>query len=435
MSDTRPSPRTIGYLLKRYPRLSETFILNEIRALERLGVTLHIFSLLQPEPAPRHPTLKEVQAHVTYLPEHLVQKIAAVAAAHTAMVRAHPWRYLRTIAVTLWWSRRVWRLFSVWKQFLRAGFIADQCRRAGIEHLHAHFANTPAAVAQLASVMSGIPYSFTTHAKDLYLTRKKVLRKRIGSATFVATCTRYNVDYLRTLLPENEQHKVHLIYHGIDFLAFESDTDHESCCDACSLILSVGRLVPKKGMADLIAACGVLQARGIEFRCDIVGQGPLSAALQAQIDSLGLQRSVRLLGAMAHDRLIQHYHHADVFALSPHITEDGDRDGIPNVLAEAMAAGLPVVTTSVSGIPELVEDGKTGLLVAAHDVDALADALQRLLSNHRLGQTLSSAARARLKQDFDCWETARALYALLPGAKVAHMAYATTSSRQLTDNT
>ncbi|MDE2088919.1 MAG: glycosyltransferase [Gammaproteobacteria bacterium] len=408
-------PRTLGYILKRYPRLSETFILNEIRALERLGVGLHIFSLLPPDPAPLHPALKEVRAPVTYLPERWREKIPAVVGAHAAMARVAPWRYLRATGLALWWSRRVWRVFSVWKQFLRAGYIADQCRRCDIRYLHAHFANAPAAVAELVSVMLGIPYSFTTHAKDLYLTPKRVLRHRVAAAAFIATCTRYNRDYLRGFLPEQDQDKVHLIYHGIDLCAFDSRPDQVRAGNSPALILSVGRLVPKKGMADLIAACGVLHGRGIEFRCEIVGAGPLRGALQAEIERRGLQGIVTLRGAMAHDRLIELYRRADVFALSPHVTEDGDRDGIPNVLAEAMAAGVPVVTTSVSGIPELIEDGRTGLLVEPRNPAALADALQRLLRDPALGRTLTAAARRRLEQEFDCWETARALRALFPG--------------------
>jgi len=186
--------------------------------------------------------------------------------------------------------------------------------------------------------------------------------------------------------------------------------------DAVPLILSVGRMVPKKGMGDLISACRLLMTRGVRFRCVIVGEGPLRGELESQIRELGLERLVTFLGAMAHDGLVSLYGQASVFALAPHITEDGDRDGIPNVLAEAMAAGIPVVSTSVSGIPELIEDGRTGVLVGPRDPEALADAVERLLRDPALRQKLVVAARRKIEDGFECWETAKALRTLLPAS-------------------
>ncbi|MDE2145544.1 MAG: glycosyltransferase family 4 protein [Burkholderiales bacterium] len=419
-------------MLKRYPRLSETFILNEMRALERLGTELAVFSLLRPEETLSHPAVQELRAPVTYLPPTWLAKAAAVAKGHAAMAAAAPLRYAHALALALGWAVRSGHPLAVGKQFLRAGYMALACRRQGIGHLHAHFANAPATVARLVSVMCDIPYSFTTHAKDLYLTPQRVLRRRIGTARFVLTCTRHNLEYLQSFLPAQDWPKVHLVYHGIDLAAFAAPEGAArnglaaaaaaggGCEGGCGcpestapLLLSVGRLVPKKGLDDLVAACALLKARGVRFRCAIVGAGPLRGELQAQIAALGLEGTVSLLGAMAHDRLIALYRQASVFALSPRVMEDGDRDGIPNVLAEAMASGLPVVSTRVSGIPELVEDGHTGLLVEPQDPAALAHAVQSLLADPKTRQHLAAAARRKMEDSFECWQTTRAVQSLL----------------------
>lgn len=419
-------PRTIGYLLKRYPRLSETFILNEMRALERLGTQLHVFSLLRPEETLSHPAVSELQAPVTYFPAAWAAKISTVAKAHVTMAWTEPLRYWHAVGLALWWSLCSRHPLSVWKQFLRSAYVALACRRQRIQHLHAHFANAPTLVASLVSVMCNIPYSFSTHAKDLYLTQQTVLRRRINSASFVLTCTRHNLEYLRSFLPQPQWHKIHLVYHGIDLAAFPVPVNDVKAITSTGegaplipivlsvpLILSVGRLVPKKGLHDLISACQLLKARGVKFRCAIVGEGPLRGELENQIGKIGMEGTISLLGAMAHDRLVALYGQASVFALSPQVMEDGDRDGIPNVLAEAMAAGLPVVSTCVSGIPELVEDGHTGLLVESRNPVALADAVERLLRDPKKSQSLAAAARRKMEDGFECWETTKAVQILL----------------------
>ncbi len=421
----RVEPRLIGYVLKRYPRLSETFILNEIRALERLGTELRIFSLMRVEGSLTHPTVREVQAPVTYFPARWFAMVLAALKAHAEMAAWAPSRYLHAILLALWWSVRSRRPLSVWKQFLRSAYVASGCRRHNIRHLHARFANAPATVARLAGVMCDLPYSFTTHAKDLYLTPRKVLRRRVASAKLVLTCTRHNLEYLRSFARSEDLGKIHLVYHGIDLAEFTPpQTASEPVANAgndedAPLILSVGRLVPKKGMADLLSALHLLSRRGVQFRSLIVGEGPLRGQLEAQIGDLGVGHRVTLLGAMAHDRLVRLYEQASLFVLAPHVAEDGDRDGIPNVLAEAMAAGVPVVSTSVSGIPELLEDGQTGLLVPPRDTEALANAIARLIEDAVLCRRLAVAGRRRIEGGFECWETAKALQKLLPAGAAA----------------
>jgi glycosyltransferase involved in cell wall biosynthesis len=405
--------RPVAYVMKRYPRLTETFILNEIRAMERMGAKINIFSLLPPEPPPHHPMVAQVQAPIHSPVATGFGKWTCLARAHGHMLASSPLRYAGAVSRAIVWSALSPTPLSVWKQFGRGAYIASTCRRSGILHIHAHFANAPAASARFANLMSGIPYSFTTHAKDLYLTPPHVIRKRARAATFVATCTDYNARYLRDLLGDDAD-KVHLVYHGIDLSQFSPRAEQSACTSTPpKLVLSVGRLVEKKGHDDLIAACAMLLRKGLDFRCMIVGEGPLRSALAAQIDELGLIGVVTLEGAMTHAELVALYRHADVFALAPRITDDGDRDGIPNVIAEAMATGVPVVSTDVSGIPELVVHEQTGLLAQPSNPVSFANALERLLVDPKEAASLARAARQRLEQDFDLWTTTRRLHALI----------------------
>lgn len=403
----------VAYVMKRYPRLTETFILNEIRAMERLGAQIHVFSLLPPEPPPHHPMVAQVQAPIHSPAATGFGKWAGLVRAHGHMLASSPLRYAGTVLRAIVWSVRSPSPLSVWRQFARGGYIASTCRRYGILHIHAHFANAPAASARFANLMSGIPFSFTTHAKDLYLTAPRLIRERARAATFIATCTDYNARFLRDLLGDDGD-KVHLVYHGIDLSQF-SPRDGQSASTSLRprLVLSVGRLVEKKGHDDLIAACAMLRRKGLAFRCMIVGEGPLRGAMAAQIDEFGLAGMVTLEGAMTHAKLVALYRHADVFALAPRITDDGDRDGIPNVIAEAMATGVPVVSTNVSGIPELVVHEQTGLLAPPNDPASFANALERLLTDPEQAASLARTARERLEQDFDLWTTTRRLHALI----------------------
>jgi glycosyltransferase involved in cell wall biosynthesis len=405
----------IAYILKRYPRLTETFILNEIRAMERLGETLHIFSLLPPEPPPHHPMVTEVRAQVHAPPAGIAARLKFLLRAHAAILSAAPLRYLRAFAAAARWTIASRKPVSLWRQFARAGGVAYLCRAHSVRHVHAHFANAPTAVAHFVHLMTGIPFSFTAHAKDIYLSRPAVIRRHLGAAAFAATCTGYNAAHLRALAPRIPPDKVRLIYHGIDLDIFSGGrpATQPNPPAARPLILSVGRLVPKKGHEDLISACAALRDRGVGFECMIVGSGPLRDALSGAIEDYGLTDVVLLRGAMTHAQLIEHYRRADLFVLAPRIAEDGDRDGIPNVIAEAMAVGVPVIATDISGIPELVRDGQTGLLVPSRDPQAMAAAMQRLLTGPALADRLTREARRRLERDFNLWETTRELQALL----------------------
>lgn len=405
----------VAYVMKRYPRLSETFIVNEIRAMERLGAGLEIFSLLPPEPPPHHPMVADVHAPVHSLPVRMRSKFAVLARAHGAAIAAAPRAYAMAAWHACLWSLTGVSPFAVWKQFIRAGFVATSCRAAGIRHIHAHFVNAPAAVAHFASLMTGIPFSMTAHAKDLYLTPKRAICRRAAAAVFVATCTGYNARYLRELLSPKDRSKVRLVYHGIDLSTFAARSNPTVCLSGkpLPLVLSVGRLVPKKGHDDLIAACAILRDAGHDFRCVIVGAGPEQANLEALIKRHALAGSVTLMGSMMHAELIALYRQAEIFALAPRIAENGDRDGIPNVIAEAMAIGIPVISTNVSGIPELVRDEFTGILVPPNEPKALAFAIGRLMNDPGRAARLARSARALMEEEFDLWSTTTQLHSLL----------------------
>ena len=408
----------IAYVMKRFPRLTETFILNEIAVMEAMGAKLMLFSLLQPEPPPHHPQVGQLRAPLDHLPPRLLDKTRTLARAHGGNLIRSPGRYAACLLRATWLSIRSPSPAAVWRQFLRAGFVADRCTRAGVGLIHAHFANTPSAVAWFASRMSGIPFSFTAHAKDLYLTAPRSLQRRARDARFIATCTGHNVEYLRSILPERDHGKVRLAYHGIDLHRFVRRSASPPAGKP-AFILSVGRLVPKKGHDDLIDALAALAERGASFTCEIVGGGPLHDELQGRIDRLGLADRVKLVGARSQIELIEYYQRADIFALAPRIVANGDRDGIPNVLGEAMAIGVPVVATAVSGIPELVRDGQSGLLVQPGAPDQMAGALLRLIDDPALRAKLADDARAALELNFDCLMTTRDLHNLMQSCACA----------------
>lgn len=297
------------------------------------------------------------------------------------------------------------------RAFAQAGRLADLALENGVDHLHAHFAHNPASLARYASLFTGIPYSFTAHAKDLYLSRPNSLVNKAEVASFVTTCTSFNRRYLEEVLPSELHHKVHVVYHGVDTERFVPSSTRPA--PAVPRILSVGRLVPKKGYTYLVEAARLVQARGIPFRLDIYGSGELRDALRAQIEQAGLGDAVHLHGSRTQEDLIAIYRASDLFALSPVVTDNGDRDGIPNVLLEAMASGLPAVSTDISGIPELIVDRRNGLLVPPSGPTALADALAELLLSDSLRAQLGAEARNTVVRRFDARENIRTMAELL----------------------
>lgn len=408
-----PSPghTSVAYLLKRYPRLSETFILHEVLELERQGMSLRLYSILDPGEEVVHADVAHVQAPVTYLPEGW-HGVPSLVRAHLALLRRDPRRYTGAVMHMV----RRWHHRDVLKHFARAGWLALDLERADVTHLHVHFAHGPAATAYFVHLLTGLPYSITAHAKDIYTSPRDLLAIKMRAAQFVVTCTEYNRRYLAELAGGDAGH-IHRIYHGLDLRKFGSDGCASSSRQGeAPIILAVGRLVEKKGFSYLIEAVRLLVDGGHDVRLQIVGAGELRDSLQRQIITANLQERVTLLGPRRQEELIELYRAASLFALPSIVLENGDRDGIPNVLVEAMRMGLPVVSTAVSGIPELVIAGETGLLVPPRDAAALAAALALALSEAGLRDRLTAGAGHHVTEEFDLAANTARLRALLEEA-------------------
>ena len=313
------------------------------------------------------------------------------------LVRRSPRRYVRALLPALRYRRR-----SIVRRFFQAGYLADLLRRQPVDHLHAHFATAPALLTMFVHQLTGIPYTFTTHAKDIYVDgdrQPELLRAQMQHCEAVVTISEYNRRYLLSQLGPAAHGKVRRIYNGLDLQRFTYERPSTAAAET-PVILSVCRLVEKKGLGDLLAAVAILRRRGSCFRVEIIGGGLLQPTLEAEVMQRGLEDVVTFRGALPQEEVHRAYQRATVFALPCIVTSEGNRDGIPTVLLEAMASGVPVVSTAVSGIPELIDSGHDGLLVGPHDPGLLADALGLLLADAELRDRLARAARSKIEADF-----------------------------------
>ena len=414
------SDKQIGYLLRSYPRLSQTFVLNEILALERAGVSIQIFALTNPHERVVQMQVSQVRAPVHYLDADIQPRSLRQMLYENAKVAwLHFKGYLGSL-VYIVAHRSIdegYTASSRWACFLQAVhliyiFMLNE-RNTGerIDHLHAHFAHDPALIACLVHRMTGISFSFTAHARDLYQVPEKVLADRIHAAKAVVTCCHTNLEHLGRIAP-SQQSKFLLIYHGVNLNDFQPLSNSGAAPARRPLILSIGRLVEKKGFQDLLQALLIVKEGGEEFYCNIYGDGPLCEQLRDWIDKHDMTDEVTLMGDCTQQELISVYQNATLFILTPAQTEDGDRDGIPNVVVEAMAVGLPVITTAVAGIPELVEHDQNGLLYQPHDVAGIASGIIELLRDTEKRTQLGSAASKRVNEHFDITQAASRLKAL-----------------------
>jgi len=394
-----------AYLLKRFPRLSETFVLNEMLELQRQGVALRIYALTDPLESQVHPEAARLQTDVVYLhdPRRRLRSWFRLLGGALLQALSNPRGGFRV----LWALCSVHRSIPSLRHAIEGLWLARDLRQNGVGHVHAHFIHSPAAVTYLAFLAGGPPFSVTAHAKDLYTTLPRNLRIRARAARFLITCTRFNAAHLAGVVSARTQ----VVYHGTDLQRFSPERSHVEP----QRILSVGRLVSKKGFKDLVDALALLQRKGLHVRADVYGGGPLRPELEARAHRLGLDGRLTFHGARLQDEILAAYRRATVFVLAPVVTNDGDRDGIPNVLVEAMASGVPVVATKISGIPELITDGIDGLLVNEHDPAALAGAIERVLIDSELAEQLGRAGRRRVEREFDLVANTQRLRALLEG--------------------
>lgn len=392
-----PSP--VAFILKGYPRLSETFVAQEILALERRGVPLAIFSLRWPTDTKTHALHREIQAPVYYLPEYVHQEPLRVWRAWRGARRLPGYgRALRT------WLRDLRRdpTRNRVRRFAQALVLAHEMD-GRFTQLHAHFLHTPGSVARYAAMLRGLSWSFSAHAKDIWTTPVWELREKLSDCAWGVSCTAYGVDYLNGLRSAAHQSPVQLIYHGLDLQRFPPPParvprNGGAAADPVRLI-SIGRAVPKKGFDVLLRALTMLPD-DLHWRLWHLGGGPELAALQELARSLRIAEKIDWAGAVDQDEVIAALRASDLFALACRIAGDGDRDGIPNVLMEAQSQGLACVTTRISAIAEFIVDGETGLLCPPDDSAALAGALADLIRNPQRRAQMGAQGRARLEAGF-----------------------------------
>ncbi len=398
MAATPGAAGRVAFVLKGYPRLSETFIAQEILALERLGLEILIVSLRHPTDRTIHPIHRQISAALLYLPEYLHRELARV------------WRgWLR--------SRRkpgYSAALAAWLSDLRRDPTPNRVRRFGqalvlaaelphdIGRIHAHFLHTPASVARYTALLTGRAWTVSAHARDIWTLPEWEKRTKLAEAEWIVTCTEIARSHLAGLTSRPDA--VWLCYHGLDLERFEASPRHASWRNGGDphqpvIILSVGRSVPKKGYDDLLGALALLPA-DLEWCFVHIGGGALAAALRVQAERLGLSRRIEWRGAMAQPEVLAAYREADLFVLASKIGKDGDRDGLPNVLIEAQSQRLACVSTRVSAIPELIEQDVTGLLVPPGNPIALAETLGRLIRNPEERARLGAAGERHVRRLF-----------------------------------
>ncbi len=397
------APR-IAYLLKKFPRLSETFVLNEMLGQEALGAELHVFSRRTPDDEPRHAQLDRLRARIEILPDSRgldpwgvlfdrvlepVQLLERVRCAHERYSNLELERLGPLLGEALWLLRRT--------------------RELGIEHVHAHFATDSALVAMLLHALGGPGYSLTAHAKDIYRTSvsARQLKALIEASRFTVTVCDANVRQLESLVDARAARRVRRLYNGVDLEGFAASV---SGAREPRTVLSIGRLVEKKGFDTLLEALALLAQRDARVRLEVIGDGEESARLVERSCVLGLEGRVSWLGALPQERVREALARATLFALSCKVGDDGNRDALPTVLLEAQAAGVPCVSTPVGGIEEILDFGRAGVLTPIGDAAALAAALERLLEREDERERLAAAGRARAEECFDLQQQARVLH-------------------------
>ncbi len=391
------NPPPLAVLVKGWPRLSETFIAQELVALEAAGHRFDIWSLRFPTDTKRHPLHDKLQARVRYLPEYLFQEPDRVARARDAA---------RTLP-------GYDAAYAIWRADLARDASHNRIRRFGqacvlaselgpeTRGLYAHFLHTPASVARYAAIMRGLPWGFSAHAKDIWTSPVWEIREKLATdpagASFGATCTAYGAAHLRDLA--GDPARIDLIYHGLDLTRFPSPPERAARQPGDPLrLMSVGRLVEKKGFDRLIGALALLPER-LDWHWVHIGGGTLHEQLTAQANAAGIAQRITWRGACDQPEVIGAMRAADLFILPSRIAADGDRDGLPNVLMEAASQRLAILSTAVAAIPEFIRSGTDGLL-SPDTPRALAGAITALADDPDRAAVLAEAALGRLKNDF-----------------------------------
>ncbi|NDV20462.1 glycosyltransferase [Pseudodesulfovibrio sp. JC047] len=408
---THTKKTTLGMVLKGYPRISETFISNEIKLLEEMGFKIHIYSMRAPRENFAHKSIKEIKAKVTYLPSSMIWGLPAFLWYNIRLFCKMPKRYMDCIKLMKSRFALAPKKHTWIKHLLQAGYIVQKSvidDGVDLGHLHGHFAHTPTTVTMYAAFLAGIPFSFTAHAKDIYTQDPRRIQDKVDRAKFVVTCTKYNARHLEKTMGGSKP--IHCVYHGINLDLF-SPNGRSTSAKTPYHILTVARFVEKKGLDTVLMALAKLRSEGLDFRYTLVGEGKaeFNRKIKQLVHDLGLDDITTLTGTITHEDVIQLLGSSDCFTLGCREAKDGDRDGIPNVVAEAMATGVPVTATEVSGVPELVVHEETGLLCPSNDVDALATIIRRALTDDELRAHIIPAANTQVHTLFNNKQLIRTL--------------------------
>ena len=392
-SQVKSDTTKLLYIIGSYPNLTTTFIDREINILREWGADIQIVSIRQPNSALSIQKTELQKGTIYLLPSHKLSLLAA----HLRFALLRPWVYFGMLFFLL--TRPHPNQYHRGMTFIHFGmgvYAAYLLRHHTFKQIHAHFVDRATTVAMVVSRLLNVPYSATAHANDIYV-NPILLPEKIAKAKFIVTCTGYNKTHLNKIGNGAFHEKIHLIYHGLDI---DNYIPENRQVGDTPVLIGVGQLKEKKGFTYLLKACRILKDQGYDFRCQIVGEGPLREALETQIRELSLEDTITLCGALPHRGVVEKYKEASLFVLPCVVSVDGDRDGIPNVILEAMTMELPIVSTRHSGIPEVVKDDENGLLVPPEDEVALAQALSKLLDSSEYRQQLGHKARQTVVENF-----------------------------------
>ena len=381
-------PFRVAYVVKRYPRFSETFIVNEILANEESGLDMVIFSLLPTSDTHFQDIIGKVRTPVFYIKSDNIKAIDFWNAIENCR------KFIPSISNKLKIIKK-----EEYKDVYQSLVLSYLLYENNINHIHAHFATNATSISRLASILSGIPYTFTAHARDIYHNDvvHSELEKKINDAAKVITIGEYNLNYLNNIYPKHKDN-IRLVYNGLDFNKLPR---YNNVKRNKNTIISVGRLIEKKGFNVLIDACNVLNSKKIPFNCKIIGSGYLEEKLKTQIIKLDLQEKIQLLGSVPRSEMFRYIQESQVFVAPSILGSDGDRDGLPTTLLEAMAMGTPCISTNVTGIPEAIEDGITGILIPQNNSESLALALENLFSDEKILKSISDNGKKLVQSKFD----------------------------------
>jgi glycosyltransferase involved in cell wall biosynthesis len=391
-----------------YPRFSQTFIVNEILELERQGLDIRIASMRKPTEGRFHELVSKVRAEVQYLPETVCGHVRKMCNAHGALIRESPRRYLKATAATLRYAG------ATSFDLVQAGYLLRWARKKQIDHVHAHFGTSEATVALLAKILGGLPYSLALHAFDIFCddVDRTLLAHKIDASCFTVVNTEFNRRLVVEDIPGVDATKVRLSYNGVDLERFQPpDRPRQE-----RTVLAVGRLVEKKGFIHLIRAIARLRDEGLSLKCKIAGDGPEKRRLKQEIERSGLKSHVAVTSPLPHEEVRKKMRRYSCFVLPCVRAKDGNMDGIPNVVLEALACGCPSISTRLSGVPEIIEDRATGLLVEPGDEQALAEAIGTILTDRALVNRLATAGRRVVEERFDIHRNIAVLHEWLRAA-------------------